>query len=376
MDIKSVESVKTGEVCCDVCGNSFRPKTAKVSIYCSPKCRQIGSNEKTRLQNQVKFLEEHGNDPLMPVCKECGWKAFDLITHITKFHKMPIKEYYTKHQCTQLAIFHPKQLEERHDRVSGDKNPGYQHNGTMSSVSKNFKHYVSKTDAEKELAIRTVITKQASAREESCGYATRLSYWLKRGHTREESILKVQERQRTFSKAICIAKHGVEKGTEIWLARQEVWLETLYGNLTEDEYNELTRRKVQAFVNGWSKIALSLFEQLYHEDAIYANELNDEEAHVVMEDGSEFAYPVDYMLGKKVIEFYGDQIHANPRYFKSTDQSKGVVTYNVQQIWDKDARKQKIITDNGYDLLIVWEHDFKWNKEETIKRCKDFLGLV
>ena len=375
MDIKSVETIKTGKAICEVCGSEIITKSKGVVIYCSTKCRQKGSNEKTRLQNQEKFLKEHGDDPLMPICKECGWKAFDLITHITKFHKTPMKEYYAKHNCTQMDVFHPKQLEERQERVSGDKNPGFEHNGRLSSISKNFKNYVGKTDEEKEAAIKEIQSKQAASREASCGYTTRLDYWTTRGFSREEAIVKVQERQRTFSKAICIAKYGIEKGTEIWLARQELWLDSLYTNLTEQEYSDLTQRKIQSFVNGWSKIATSLFKLLDHEDAIYADESNPQEAHIIMEDGSEFTYPVDYMLGNKVIEFYGDQIHANPRYFKHGDESNGIVTHNVQKIWDRDARKQKIITDNGYDLLVVWEHDYKWNKESTIQKCKDFLGI-
>lgn len=375
MNITSVNTVLTHETICEVCGNNFTPKTKKVTIYCSIKCRQAGSNEKIRLQNQEKFLLEHGNDPDMPICKECGWKAFDLITHITKFHKMPMKEYYSKHNCGVESVFHPEQIKDRQERIVGEKNPGYQHGGKFSSVSKNFIHYADKTEEEKEAAIRVIINKQASAREEHCGYTTRISYWTTRGYTREEAILQVQQRQTTFSKEKCISLYGEEKGLEIWVKRQQLWLDTLYSNLTEEEYQDLTQRKIQSFINGWSKIATSLFEQLQHPDAIYANESNHTEASIILEDGTEFSYPVDYMLGDKVIEFYGDKIHANPRYFKATDQTKGIVTYTAQYVWDRDKNKQDIIKEAGYQLLIVWEHDYKWNREETIQRCRDFLGL-
>ena len=58
MDIKSVETIKTGKAICEVCGSEIITKSKGVVIYCSTKCRQKGSNEKTRLQNQEKFLKE------------------------------------------------------------------------------------------------------------------------------------------------------------------------------------------------------------------------------------------------------------------------------------------------------------------------------
>lgn len=358
---------------CEVCGKAFGGRAG--GKYCSTPCRQKGANEKTRLQNQEKFLKEHGDDPLMPICKECGWKAFDLITHITKFHKIPMKEYYAKHKCDQYDVFHPNQLAERQERISGDKNPGFEHGGKFSSVSKNFVKYDGLSETEKEQAIKTVLVKQADSREKSDGYQTRLSYWLTRGYTREESILKVQERQRTFSLDICIRKYGEDKGKEIWNARQSLWLDTLYSNMTDEEYKDLSLRKTSAMRNRWSRVAFTLFDELKHPEAVYASETDHNEAHIIMEDGSEFTYPVDYMLGNKVIEFYGDVMHANPNKYVGTDHTTILHKHNAQFLWDRDARKQKIITDNGYDLLVVWEHDYKWNKEATIQKCRDFLGI-
>ena len=368
---ETVYSVLTNT--CEVCGKAFGGRAG--GKYCSTPCRQKGSNEKTRLQNQEKFLKEHGDDPLMPICKECGWKAFDLITHITKFHKIPMKEYYAKHNCDQYDVFHPDQLATRQERMVGDKNPGFEHGGKYSSISKNFVKYEGLSDDQKEHAIKTIQAKQADSREKADAYPTRLSYWLTRGFSREEAILKVQDRQRTFSLDICISKYGEEKGKEIWNARQALWLDTLYSNMTDEEYKDLSRRKVSAWYNGWSKIGLSLFEHLAHPEAIYATESDHNEANIIMNDGTEFAYPVDYMLGNKVIEFYGDVMHANPNKYIGSDQTSILRKQNAQQTWDKDAKKQKIIRDNGYELLVVWEHDYKWNKEATIKKCKDFLGI-
>lgn len=85
--VNSVKIVAT----CEWCKNEFTPKHIKKGLmprFCCIKCNQSSCNENIRLKNQEEFVKEHGDDPLMPVCKECGWKAFDLITHITKFHKI------------------------------------------------------------------------------------------------------------------------------------------------------------------------------------------------------------------------------------------------------------------------------------------------
>lgn len=373
--MSNVDNIMTHECTCEVCGTKFTPLTAKLGIYCSQKCRQVGSNEKTRLKNQEEFLKQHGDDPDMPICKVCGWKAFDLTTHITKFHKIPMKDYYSQYNCDATSILHRERREDRRDRKLGSKNVFYDHKGKFSAVSKNCAQYEGLSNEEKEQKIQEVIDKQRQGREEGGGYTTRVNYWLKKGFSLDESILKVQERQRTFSLEICIRKYGREEGRRIWEQRQQVWLDSLYANMTEEEYIQLKQRKIQSFVRGWSQIAFELFTQLHHQEAIYAYPGCDDEATITIQDGSEFCISVDYMLGNCVIEFYGDDIHANPLYFTADEESKGIITKKAHQIWERDAAKQKLITDAGFKLLVVWEHDYKWKREETIKQCRKFLGL-
>lgn len=51
-------------------------------------------------------------------------------------------------------------------------------------------------------------------------------HWIVRGFTEEEAIKKVSEVQVTFSKDICIKKHGEEQGVIIWKERQDKWVKT------------------------------------------------------------------------------------------------------------------------------------------------------
>lgn len=54
-----------------------------------------------------------------------------------------------------------------------------------------------------------------------------IDYWLNKGYSKEESKEKLSNRQKTFSKDICIKKYGKDKGIETWKKRQDKWLKSL-----------------------------------------------------------------------------------------------------------------------------------------------------
>ena len=41
--------------------------------------------------------------------------------------------------------------------------------------------------------------------------------------------------------------------------------------------------------------------------------------------------------------------------------------------WELDYIKIQYAQSQGYKVLVVWESDFKKNKEEVIKKCIQFL---
>jgi len=54
-----------------------------------------------------------------------------------------------------------------------------------------------------------------------------IQYWLNKGYSEEESKELLFNRQRTFSKDICIKKYGLERGILIWEERQKKWIKSL-----------------------------------------------------------------------------------------------------------------------------------------------------
>jgi very-short-patch-repair endonuclease len=45
-----------------------------------------------------------------------------------------------------------------------------------------------------------------------------------------------------------------------------------------------------------------------------------------------------------------------------------------KDIWKYDKKKIKLIENMGYEILIIWEKEYKQNKEKTIQKCIDFIN--
>lgn len=79
---------------------------------------------------------------------------------------------------------------------------------------------------------------------------------------------------------------------------------------------------------------------------------------------------VDFKIGNKIIEFYGDYWHGNPILYEPDDIVGSKYKHSkVKDIWEKDKNRIESIIKNGYDILIIWEDEYKKNKEETKNKC-------
>ena len=83
---------------------------------------------------------------------------------------------------------------------------------------------------------------------------------------------------------------------------------------------------------------------------------------------------VDFLYKNKIIEFYGDYFHGNPKMYEYSQiiGSKYKKT-TVAEKWKYDNDREEILKKNGYDVLIVWENDYKQNKKIIIEKCKKWI---
>ena len=166
----------------------------------------------------------------------------------------------------------------------------------------------------------------------------------------------------TFSLEICIEKHGEEEGRRIWNERQSKWKSKVYNDQTY-------------LGGGTSMVGQDLIELLLLElkERNYSGEILYGKNEKFIRTGNH-AFKYDFTLKdeRKIIEFNGDFWHCNPKIFQSDFYNKPK-KMTAQQIWDYDPEKEIAAREQGYDLLYIWESDFRKERQATIDRCVEFI---
>lgn len=124
----------------------------------------------------------------------------------------------------------------------------------------------------------------------------------------------------------------------------------------------------------FSKISQELFWILYFHikesyAKIYFAELNHEHS---CETGP---YRFDFVVldNKKIIEFNGDKFHPknlNEEELKNWKTPHGILG---STIFERDTVKKEKAEYNDFQLLYIWESEFKENRELTINKCLKFI---
>jgi hypothetical protein len=196
---------------------------------------------------------------------------------------------------------------------------------------------------------------------------TNLKYWINKGFTEEEAKIKLSERQSTFSKEKCIEKYGEEEGLKVWRERQINWQNSLYKN--------------GKLKSGYSNISQELFDELLKNyninDRSYVTYAIKGGEHVINKGDSFFRYDFVDLKNKKIIEYNGDQYHANPKQYLAEDYPhpfrKDITS---KEIWDKDKLKKELAENEGFEILYVWDSEYRCgDKEKVIDKCLKFLNI-
>lgn len=355
---------------CECCGIDFETNRSNARA-CSTKCIQKLSNLKIREQRRKQNEEEFAGILDIPTCKICGWKSRSLQSHLTT-HDLTIDQYRREYNATDEEIFHSSFTAEKSSRMSGEANPGHNHGGTMSSFSKRYALYEGLDDSQKEAAILNQIKKANDTKDATAGYNTRVDFYqVRRGMTEEEAAAARSLRQSTFSLEKCVAMFGEVTGTALWEARQEKWQDTL-NSLPREVRLDIRKRALLNRPPIHSLVATHLFEMLGCDGAMYG----DNEAVVIT--SVDTVYRVDFMLGDKIIEFYGDYWHANPLVEKYASDdvvihrpNRSLQTAGAIRAWD--AKRISEIEQTGYKVLIIWESEYNHDREGTKAKCLEFL---
>jgi len=86
-----------------------------------------------------------------------------------------------------------------------------------------------------------------------------------------------------------------------------------------------------------------------------------------------WAFP-DVVVGEDgiVVELYGDFWHANPDRYQPDD-----VVMNglmARDIWQKDRRRREALEKEGYNVIVIWEREYKQCPELVLNRMDALLN--
>lgn len=162
-----------------------------------------------------------------------------------------------------------------------------------------------------------------------------------------------------------IKKYGEIEGLQKYRDRAKKVSETSYFKI----YNRLKNK------NNYSKMSQKLFWIVYNsipelkKEKIYFSELNHEFSCGIPRCCFDFV-STDR---NKIIEFNGDKFHANPKKYKENDTPNPYLKLSAKDIWDLDKIKLDKAVSVGYQVLIIWEEEYRNNINEVLKKCIDFL---
>lgn len=192
-----------------------------------------------------------------------------------------------------------------------------------------------------------------------------IEFYTTRGYSNAEACLLVSEGQRYFSKKICIEKFGKEKGLKVWQDRQDRWQATLKSKPPE-EIARINRLKLTKGIT----VSKAEYEILSEVKKVNPN-LEVSHQYTLL-DNNKKQYIYDIRVNNKIIEYNGDFWHCNPEKY-SPNFVNPRTKLTALDTWMKDQEKINFATNQGYEVLVVWENDFKQNKKETLKKCIQFL---
>ena len=73
---------------------------------------------------------------------------------------------------------------------------------------------------------------------------------------------------------------------------------------------------------------------------------------------------------------HGDDYHGNPKKYLAEDHPHPFrKNITAQEMWDKDKTKLSVANEEGFEVLVIWDSEYRWgNKQEIIDKCKNFLN--
>lgn len=356
---------------CKICGSEIefrlRGKDELEILCCSNKECQ---SRKTVRDKHIAFLPE---DILAQYGKEKREKTWTTVEYWVArgYSENDAKKIISEKQSvvSKQVKNRPKCNKEHISKIYGENTDEFFRKRSIWCVEYWTSRGYSVSDAKKIISKRqTEMAKRNAVKdinERRKGNVKCIEYWLNKGFTKEDAKNKISQMQKTFSLKKCIEKYGKEKGTEVWRKRQIKW------------QNSLNARGFHQLA--CSTISQELFKEIekkYPEDErdflFYGTK--NREYTLKNDEGYYYRYDFCDLNRRKMIEFNGDVFHGNPKIFLPEDKPHPFQDKTAKELWESDEIKKQIAIKNGFTELIIWEKDYREDKEKIINECLNFLN--
>ena len=201
-------------------------------------------------------------------------------------------------------------------------------------------------------------------------------YWLRLGYTEEEAakqVRKVQSRKHSeerIEKWINLMNSKSMEEINLINKKKGHSIESIMLRGFSEEEARIIRNNFLKKRNSQSKISSELFDEINKEfpnnNFFYGSKNYEYDIN---------SYYVDFYDPKTkiVIEFYGDFWHRNPMTY---DRDFYIFGKYSNDVWNYDKKRQFNIENNDSvsNFYIIWESEYKNNKQEVIKNIINIIG--
>ena len=146
--------------------------------------------------------------------------------------------------------------------------------------------------------------------------------------------------------------------------------------------------RMRKYMNSFWTIPSAARDQRYEKlndarisNALGHSKLHDDIKEALVENGF-VDFVSEYKVGKYIVdevdqgrqlilEVYGDFWHANPNKYNASDEMNFPSgKMRAECVWDKDNARIDFLKSNGYQVIIIWESEWKSDKNGCINRLR------
>lgn len=349
---------------CDECGRTYLTKFK--SRFCTKNCTDTYHIKQAKIHNCITCGVEPQTEPCTKSCSLCK-------TRRTKDKDMTGEEYIDYITCP-LCLVKSRQISSGHaqmhgyenptkmkealgmkettcqkmkDSVTGDKNPGYQHNGKFSVYSKNFIHGY---DADRHARHKENASTRMSSKEYKESNKFSYEYWLKQAGGDEDIATVNYVKHQTRDLNWFVEKFGDEEGKVRHKAKIEKWA----NSFKKQNYSIISQRLFNDIMSQLPEDKRCGIYYATHQRDDMSDYSNKE---FILQTDTSYVRPDFVCINtKRIIEFDGDYWHsekvANPT---------------------RERERDEKIKRAGYEILHIKECDYNKNKESIIEQCLNYL---